>query len=121
MLKRNNKSMFFILLAPLYLLLFICLIGMSMGSVEWLYMAFIAIIIILAAWGLSRENSIFINMIGLLFMTGLGTYFIYPTLVRTDRIGPWTISIYVGSALVLWGFIAFIYDIAKLKNDSKQK
>jgi len=106
--------MFFILLTPLYLLIFICLIGMSMGSVEWLSATFIAFVIMVSAWGLSKKNSIFTNMIGLLCFIGLSVYLIYPTLTQTERIGPWTISIYAGATLALMGLIAFAYDIIKL-------
>lgn len=93
--------MFYIFLTPLYLLLFVCLMGMSMGSVEWLNAAFIAFVIIIAAWGPSKENSIFINIVGLLCFISLGVYFICPALTRTECIGPWTINIYAGATLVL--------------------
>ena len=116
MLSKNNKPMFFVLLTPLYLLLLTCLIGMSMGSIEWLDSAFTALVIILAAWGLSRENGIFIHIIGLLLFIGLGVQLIYPTLIQPEHIGPWTINIYVGVALVLWGLIAFVYDIVRLNS-----
>ncbi|WP_312279675.1 hypothetical protein [Oscillibacter sp.] len=121
MLNKNNKSMFFILLIPLYLLFFACLIGISMGSVEWLNAILIAFVIIIAAWGLSKENSILTNIIGLLCFIGLGVYLIYPTLARTERIGPWTINIYVGATLVLWGMAAFVYDIIKLISKHKKQ
>ena len=55
MLNKNSKSMFFVLLTPLYFLFIMCLIGMSIGSIEWLDSAVIAFVIILAAWGLSRD------------------------------------------------------------------
>lgn len=114
MLNKNNTSMFFILLTPVYLLLFVCLIGMSIGSIEWLSSSFIAIVSIFAAWALSRENHIILNIIGVLSFIGLGGSFIYPILNQTERIGPWTINIYAGVALAFLGLVAFIYDIVKI-------
>lgn len=94
---------------------------MSAGSIDWIYFTYIAIVILLAAWGLSREKSIIVNITGLLLLLGLGTSIIYPTLNRTERIGPWTINLYVGATLMLWGLIAFIYDVTKfvLKRDNE--
>ena len=114
MLNKNNTSMFFILLTPVYLLVFICFIGMSIGSIEWLSSSFIALVSIFAAWGLSRENNIILNIIGLLSFIGLGVSFIYPILNQTERIGPWTINIYAGAALAIFGLVAFIYDVIKI-------
>lgn len=114
MLNKNSTSMFFILLTPVYLLFFICLIGMSIGSIEWLSSSFIALVSIFAAWGLSRENNIILNIVGLLSFIGLGASFIYPILNKTERIGPWTINIYAGVALTIFGLIAFIYDVVKI-------
>lgn len=107
--------MFFILLIPFYLLILISFIGISAGSVEWLTFVFYALLMIMAAWGLSRKNRIVINIIGLLLFTGMGMSLIYPALTQTVRVGPWTINIYIGVLLILWGLVAFIYDIVKSK------
>jgi len=89
---------------------------MSAGSVEWLNFVFYALLLIIAAWGLSRKNSIMINIIGLLLFTGMGMSLIYPALAGTIHVGPWTINIYIGVILILWGVVAFVYDIVKLKS-----
>ena len=107
--------MFYILLIPFYLLILFCFIGMSAGSVEWLNFAFYALLMIIAAWGLSRKNSIPFNIIGLLLFVGMGASLIYPALTRTVRVGPWTINIYIGIMLIFLGFVAFVYDIVKPK------
>lgn len=109
----------YMLLIPLYLLILICFIGMRVGSIEWLQFAFYALLMIIAAWGLSRKNSIMINMIGLLLFIGMGMALIFPALVRTVRVGPWTINIYIGVILILWGIVPFVYDIVKLKPKRK--
>jgi hypothetical protein len=115
MIHKINKPMFFILLIPFYLLILISFIGISAGSVEWLTFVFYALLMIMAAWGLRRKNSIVINIIGLLLFTGMGMSLIYPALTQTVRVGPWTINIYIGVLLILWGLVAFIYDIVKSK------
>lgn len=63
MLKKNSKPMFYILLTPFYILIQICLIGMSAGSIEWVYVLVYSLSMIIAAWCLSRHNSLIINMI----------------------------------------------------------
>lgn len=115
MLNKNSKPMFFTLLIPFYFLLFVCFIGMSIGSIEWLDFTIYALLMIIAAWGLSRKNSILINIIGLLVFEGMGISLIYSTLTRTVRTGHWTLNIYIGVALILWGLAAFVCDIVKLK------
>jgi NADH:ubiquinone oxidoreductase subunit 6 (subunit J) len=56
-----------------------------------------------------------INIIGLLLFTGMGISLIYPALTQTERVGPWTINVYLGVILILWGFVAFVFDIVKPK------
>lgn len=115
MLKKHSKPMFFILLIPFYFLILSCLFGMSIGSIEWIMALEDALVLIVAAWGLSRYNSLVINIIGLIFFVIPGANLIYSSLTKTTRIGPWTLSIYLGVILILFGLIAFIYDIIKLK------
>ncbi len=115
MLEKNSKPMFYTLLIPFYFLVLVCLVGMSIGSIEWLYALASAISIIIAAWGLSRYNSLVINTIGLTIFAAMGGNLIYTTLNRTFRTGPWKFNIYIGIILILIGLIAFIYDIVKLK------
>lgn len=119
MLEKNSKPVFYTLLIPLYFLVFVCLIGMSIGSIEWLDASVSAVSIIIAAWCLSRYNSLIINAIGLTIFAAMGGNLIYSTLNRTFRTGPWTFNIYIGIILILIGLITFIYDVIKLVGKRK--
>ncbi len=109
MLKKNSKTMFFTLLIPLFFLIMICIFGMSVGGVEWIPALEFAILVFLAAWSLSRNNSLIINLAGLMIYVLSGGYLIYFTLTRATRIGPWTFNIYTGIALIVFGVLAFAY------------
>lgn len=119
MLEKNSKPMFYTLLIPFYFFILVCLIGMSIGSIEWAYASVYAISLIIAAWGLSRYNSLIINTMGLTIFAAMGGNLIYSTLNRTFRTGPWKFNIYIGIILILIGLIVFIYDIIKLMRKEK--
>lgn len=109
MLKKNSRTMFFIFLMPLYFLIMICIFGMSVGGVEWIPALKFAVLIFLAAWSLSRNNSLIFNLAGLMTYVLIGGYSVYSTLTRATRIGPWTFNIYIGIALIVFGVLAFAY------------
>ncbi len=113
MLKKNSKPMFFILLIPFYFLILICVFGMSVGGIDWLSALLSAMSMILAAWGLSRLNNLVINTIGLMFYAIMGGNVIYSTLTRTTRMGLWSIEVYTGIVLILFGLVPFVYNIIK--------
>ena len=115
MLKKNNKPMFFLLLIPFYLLLLVLLIGLTMGSIEWLRFFGLSVLILSAAWSLSRKGSLWINALGLLIFAALGGALICTTLAQPERMGPWTINVYFGALLILLGLVAFAYDLIKHK------
>ncbi len=116
MLAKNNKPMFFLLLIPFYLLLLVLLIGLTMGSIEWLRFFGLSVLILSAAWSLSRKGGLWINALGLLIFAVLGGALIYTTLEQPERLGPWTINVYFGALLILLGLVAFVYDVIKHKN-----
>ncbi len=113
MLVKNNKPMFFLLLLPFYLLVLVLLIGLSIGSIEWLRFFGPSFLIIAAAWGLSRRDCLWFNAAGLIIFAALGGALIYTTLAQTERMGPWKIDIYFGVLLILLGIGAFVYDLIK--------
>ena len=114
MLKKNSKAMFFTLLIPLYFLFMICIFGMNAGGIEWIPALEFAILVILAAWSLSRNNSLIINLAGFMIYALTGGYLIYSTLTRATRIGPWIFNIYIGIALIVFGVLAFAYAILRV-------
>jgi hypothetical protein len=97
------------------------LIGISVGNIEWLYAIEYALSMIIAAWGLSRYNSLIINTIGLIFFVSIGVHSVYSPYTKTIRTGPWKLSVYFGIALILIGLFAYTYDIIKLKGKQKLK
>ncbi|EPR10078.1 hypothetical protein [Ruminiclostridium papyrosolvens] len=109
MLKRNNKTMFFILLIPVYFVILLCFFGISVGGVEWILALECSILFFWAAWSLSRNNNLIINLTGFMIYAIMGGKLIYSTLTNTDYIGPWTLNIYVGAALLLFGLLAFAF------------
>ncbi len=110
-LVKNNKPMFFLLLLPFYLLVLVLLIGLSIGSIEWLRFFGLSFLIIAAAWGLSRKGCLWFNAAGLIIFAALGGTLIYTTLAQPMRMGPWKINIYFGALLILMGVCAFAYDL----------
>ncbi|ACL74791.1 hypothetical protein [Ruminiclostridium cellulolyticum] len=114
MLNKNNKKMFLIMLIPLYLLISISIFGMSIGGINWISALEYSLLFILAAWSLSRNDSLIINLAGFLIYAIIGGNSIYSTLTRTTRIGPWTFSIYTGVALILFGLLAFSYNTVRV-------
>lgn len=120
MLNKINKPMFFYLLIPFYFIILTCLIGMSMGSIEWKYVLINSSFIIMAAWTLSKNNSLLINMIGLTIFVTMGILLIYSTLTATTqsfRTISWRLNIFCGIELVLIGLVAITYDIVRLKRN----
>lgn len=115
MLKKNNKPLFFTLLIPFYFIILACLIGMQAGHIDWIYFSVYAISMVIAAWGLSRHNSLITNTIGLMFFVIIGAHSIYSPFTQNVHYGPWMWSIYSGIALILFGLSAFVYAFIKLK------
>lgn len=116
MLEKNSKPMFFTLLIPFYCLILFCLIGMNIGKVDWFSATVSALSMIIAAWGMSRYNSIILNIVGLILFIAIGASVIYSPFRQTIRYGPWKSCIYIGAAIILLGLIAFIFDIIYIKN-----
>ncbi len=114
MLKKNSKTIFYILLIPLYFLGIICIFGLSAGGIRWLPALEFALLVLLAAWCLSRNNSLAINIAGLMIYAINGGYIIYSTLTKKPRIGPWIFDIYSGIALILFGLCSFAYAIVRI-------
>ena len=113
MLKKNNRTMFFTLLIPLYFVILICLFGISVGGVEWILALECSLLLFLAAWSLSRNNNLIINLAGFIIYAIMGGNLIYSTLTNTNHIGPRTLNIYIGAALILFGLLAFAYATAR--------
>ncbi len=109
MLKKNSKAMFFTLLIPLYFEILICFFGISVGGVEWVPVLESSILFLLAAWSLSRNKFFIINLAGFLIYAVMGGRLIYSTLTNTNYIGPWTLNLYTGAALLLFGLLAFAF------------
>ncbi len=113
MLKKNSKTMFFTLLIPLYFLIVICIFGISAGGIEWIPALEFSLLVLLAAWSLSRDNSLILNLAGFMIYALMGGYCIYSTLTKATRIGPWTFNIYLGIALILFGLCTFACAIVR--------
>ena len=120
MLKNNSKTMFYIMLIPLYFLVITCVFGICAGGIMWLPALEFALLVLLAAWCLSRNNSLAINTAGFMIYAINGGYIIYSTLTRKPRIGPWTFDIYLGIALILFGLCSFAYAIVRVIRKHKR-
>jgi len=120
MLKNNSKTMFFVLLIPLYFLALLCILGSSVGEIMWLPVLELALLVLLAAWCLSRTNSLAINTAGFLIYAIKGGYIIYSKLTKKPRIGPWVFDIYLGTALILFGLCSYVYAIVRVIRKHKR-
>jgi hypothetical protein len=119
-MKHINKPMFFIMLSPFYLLFLISLVGMSVGSVAWSNVVYSSILIVVAAWSFSRYHIAF-HVLGLLIFSLMGLGLIQTTLQNPVRTGPWKFNIYTGAALIIFGALAFIYDVINLVKKKYRK
>lgn len=125
MLKNNRKVMFVFLLIPSYFALFIILIGLQVGSIEWGRVAIFITSNLASAWLLSFRENIFLNIIGSLFFIGYGWRWfsiIFNQPIDSTfppAILPWEIGVYFGVGFMLIGLFALTYGILKSMLDKK--
>ncbi|WP_105616458.1 hypothetical protein [Vallitalea okinawensis] len=119
MLRNNRKVMFVFLLIPSYLVLFIILIGLQVGSIEWGRAAVFITSNLASAWLLSFRKNILLNIIGSLFFIGYGwswfSIIFNPPIDSAfpPAILPWEIGVYFGVGFMLIGLFALTYGILK--------
>ena len=110
----HSKSLFFILLAPAYILFFIIIMALAVmaGSIMWL-MAFVALAVtVTGAWLLSHKTSLLQNIFGFLCFLALGGYLALVHFFESGpRYGPWIFDVYLGGAIILMALIALLYQI----------
>lgn len=120
MLKNNNKGLFFFMLVPLYLNLIILLIGIQAGAVVWKLWLFDIALGLLGACLISYRKKLFINSIGFLIFLIKGGYWFSRFFLKSMRTSKlWLYEFYIGSFILILGFIGFIYSIVKNRQREK--